>query len=53
MTPKKKSKPRTASELDPSFAPVVAAFLNDRQVTHGIMMSSYGLKVNGKIFAMY
>lgn len=53
MTPKKKPKPRAAPELDPSFAPVVAAFLNDHQVTRGMMMSSYGLKVNGKIFAMY
>jgi len=32
---------------------VVAAFLDDPAVTSGTMMSSYGLKVNGKIFAMY
>ncbi len=53
MSPKKKSKLRAISELDPSFAPVVAAFVHDRQVTRGMLMSSYGLKVNGNIFAMH
>jgi TfoX/Sxy family transcriptional regulator of competence genes len=42
-----------APEFDPSFAPVVEAFEKDRDVTGGRMMSSYGLKVKGKIFAMY
>jgi|HubBroStandDraft_4_1064222.scaffolds.fasta_scaffold216236_2 hypothetical protein len=37
---------------DPSFAPVAAAFAGDGLVTSGMMMSSYGLKVGGKIFAM-
>jgi hypothetical protein len=40
-------------EVDPRFAPVVEAFARDRDVTRGKMMSSYGLKVNGKIFAMF
>ena len=38
---------------DPIFAPVVAAFEKDKSVTAGFMMSSFRLKVNGKIFAMY
>src|SRR5262245_37945475 len=41
-----------ALEVDPSFAPIVAAFANDPQVTCGKMMASVGLKVNGKIFVM-
>lgn len=40
-------------EADPSFAPIVAAFGKSRNVTAGKLMSSYGLKVNGKIFAMF
>jgi TfoX/Sxy family transcriptional regulator of competence genes len=44
---------RTAAAPDPRFLPVVAAFLDDPAVTGGIMMASYGLKVNKKIFAMY
>jgi TfoX/Sxy family transcriptional regulator of competence genes len=39
--------------IDPRFAPVAAAFSRHRDVTAGTMMSSYGLKVDGKIFAMY
>jgi len=42
-----------AVEVDPRFAPIVDAFANDRHVSGGKMMSSYGLKVNGKIFAMF
>jgi TfoX/Sxy family transcriptional regulator of competence genes len=38
--------------VDPKFAPVVAAFADDPQVTAGKMMASLGLKVGGKIFAM-
>lgn len=41
-----------ATEMDPRFAQVAAAFAKDRTVTAGRMMSSFGLKVNGKIFAM-
>jgi TfoX/Sxy family transcriptional regulator of competence genes len=40
-------------EVDPAFMPVVAAFANMPDVSRGKMMSSYGLKVNGKIFAMF
>jgi TfoX/Sxy family transcriptional regulator of competence genes len=40
-------------QIDPRFAPVAAAFSKHRDVTAGRMMSSYGLKVNGKIFAMF
>ena len=40
-------------EVDPSFAPIVAAFTLDRQVKCGRMFSSNSvLSVNGKIFAM-
>ena len=44
---------RSTSEIDPAFAPVVAAFANDRQVEQKRMFSSQNvLTVNGKIFAM-
>jgi len=33
--------------------PVVVAFASEHDVTRGKMMSSYGLKVEGKIFAMF
>ena len=49
----KKISPTSTSEIDPSFVPVVNAFANHRDVTGGKMMSSYGLKVKGKIFAMF
>ena len=49
----KKSGPTQASEIDPSFAPVVSAFARHRDVTYGKLMSSNGLKVKGKIFAMF
>lgn len=45
-------KPATDLDVDPNFAPVIAAFSGDRAVTSGKMMASVGLKVNGKIFAM-
>ena len=52
--PRKKSKHnRAAAEIDPRFRPVVDAFASYRDVRGGKMMSSYGLKVNGKIFAMF
>jgi TfoX/Sxy family transcriptional regulator of competence genes len=38
--------------MDPRFAEVAEAFAKDRAVTVGRMMSSFGLKVGGKIFAM-
>jgi hypothetical protein len=44
---------REASAVDPSFAPVVAAFAKDRRVGRRRMFSSDNvLSVNGKIFAM-
>ena len=49
----KRASPTSTSEIDRSFAPVVNAFANHRDVTGGKMMSSYGLKVKGKIFAMF
>ena len=49
----KKSTPKGIAEIDPRFAPVVHAFANHRDVTYGKLMSSYGLKVKGKIFAMF
>jgi hypothetical protein len=49
----KKGKIETPKTVDDRFAPVVAAFAQDPHVTAGKMMSSYGLKVNGKIFAMF
>jgi hypothetical protein len=41
-----------SGDVDPRFAPVIAAFTGNRQVTTGTMMASLGLKVNGRIFAM-
>jgi len=52
-TAKKTAKNQEQSEVHPSFAPVVAAFAKDRQVTRKRMFSSDNvLNVNGKIFAM-
>ena len=54
MRNKKKTGGETAGvDPDPAFGPIVKAFAKDRCVTAGMMMSSYGLKVNGKIFAMF
>jgi TfoX/Sxy family transcriptional regulator of competence genes len=52
--PKRAKNGRTVTDesVDPHFAPVIAAFARDQQVTTGKMMASVGLKVNGKIFAM-
>ena len=52
--PTKKTEQKTHSpEIDLSFQHVVDAFDSYLDVTGGKMMSSYGLKVNGKIFAMF
>ncbi len=52
-TAKKTPKGREASEVDPGFVPVVAAFAKDRRVSRKRMFSSGNvLNVNGKIFAM-
>jgi TfoX/Sxy family transcriptional regulator of competence genes len=49
---KQTRKPEMA-EISPSFAPVVAAFVENKQVSRGKMFSSNSvLKINGKIFAM-
>ncbi len=40
-------------DLDPRFAPIALAFALTRGVTQGRMMSSYGLKVHSRIFAMF
>jgi hypothetical protein len=41
------------AELDPRFAAIVSAFRRDPDVTAGKMMAAVGLKVHGKIFAMF
>ena len=51
--PAKKKSPRSVPALDPSFAAIASAFGDKQEVTQGMMMASYGLKVKGKIFAMY
>jgi len=56
-SPKKAPSPSkkngTPAAVDPKFAPVVAAFAKDREVTYGGKgFGSTGLKVNGKLFAM-
>ena len=40
-------------KIDPKFAPVVKAFAKVPDVSAGKLFSSYGLKVKGKIFAMF
>jgi len=40
-------------EVDPRFVPVMNAFGDDRSVTSGKLMASHGLRINGKIFAMF
>jgi hypothetical protein len=47
------SKGAAEADVDPRFAPIAAAFRRDPTVTSGRMMSAFGLKVNGKIFAMF
>jgi len=39
--------------VDPTFVPVGEAFAKVRDVSGGKLMASYGLRVNGKIFAMF
>jgi len=56
MKAKKKAKLAAQESADPSidarFLPIVEKFARDPRVSHGRLMSSYGLKLNGKIFAM-
>ena len=40
-------------EIDPRFAPVVQAFAGVPRVKAEKLFASYGLKVKGKIFAMF
>lgn len=50
---KKAATSRVGTDVDPSFAPVAAAFAKDRHVSRKRMFSSSNvLNVNGKIFAM-
>ncbi len=52
-TANKSTKAREVAEVHPSFAPVMAAFAKDKDVTQKRMFSSDNvLNVNGKIFAM-
>ncbi len=53
MTSKKTINKSEPAEVDPRFAPVAKAFAQRRDVSGGKMMSSFGLKVNGRIFAMF
>lgn len=53
MAVKKRAESNAEIKVDPSFAPVVAAFARDPGVKCGRMFSSNSvLSVNGKIFAM-
>ena len=49
----KKGTKKPAGEVDPRFVPVVNSFAEIRDVSAGRLMASYGLRVNGKIFAMF
>jgi hypothetical protein len=53
MAMTKSAKERQPADAAPRFAPVVEAFAEDPLVRGGKMMSSWGLTVNGKIFAMF
>lgn len=50
---KRKTKKDEKGKLDARFVPVANAFEGARGVRAGKLFSSYGLKVNGKIFAMF
>src|SRR5215831_16450188 len=49
----KKPKRSETPEIDARFIPVVRALGGVRGVSAGTLFSSYGLKVEGKIFAMF
>lgn len=53
VTVRKNRNEATPANLDPRFAEVAEAFGDNPLVEQGTMMSSYGLTVNGKIFAMF
>ena len=50
---KKKQSASETARIDARFVPVVKAFQGISGVSSGKLFSSYGLKVNGKIFAMF
>jgi TfoX/Sxy family transcriptional regulator of competence genes len=50
---KKKQNDSEKGQTDARFAPVVQAFKGIKDVRAGKLFSSFGLKVSGKIFAMY
>ena len=50
---KKTKKTGGRAKVDPQFVPVERAFVGVKGVSAGKLFSSYGLKVNGKIFAMF
>jgi hypothetical protein len=55
-TSKRTRAPKAGSKseaIDPKFARLADVFAGDPRVTVGKMMASYGLKVDGKIFAMH
>jgi hypothetical protein len=43
----------TADPIDPRFARVIEAFERNRRVSQSKMFGSVGLKVNGKVFAIF
>ena len=43
----------TAADVDPAFAPVVRQFEKDKAVDLAKSFASYGLRVQGRIFAMH
>ena len=52
MASKRKKTPPAGPEIDPAFSRVLAAFIGVPKVTSGKLMASFGLRVNGRIFAM-
>jgi TfoX/Sxy family transcriptional regulator of competence genes len=52
MASRKTPTPVEAEMVDSRFRHLVAAFSSDRRVKSGKMMASFGLRVDGKIFAM-
>lgn len=50
---RRKTKKGEKGKLDARFVPVANAFEGVRGVRAGKLFSSYGLKVSGKIFAMF
>lgn len=52
MPPRKPVRAAPPPLPSPAFGRVVTAFAKDPAVTAGKMMASFGLKVDGKIFAM-